>query len=116
MKDWEKNDLYTLSDSFPSRQVQDPALAPGNYLLVQSRGSYLAVTLRTMGPLRYDLLNNGPNASLLLHTPNGGTIKDAEVHVRHLVDNPRSIHFITGRDKRAGLCLSGTTGCHHHRG
>lgn len=82
MKDWEKNDLHTLSDSFPSSQVQDPALAPGNYLLVQSRGSYLAVTLRTMGPLRYDLLNNGPNASLLLHTPDGGMIKDADVYVR----------------------------------
>src|SRR5882762_3932298 len=48
MKDWEKNDLHTLSDSFPSSQVQDPTLAPGNYLLVQSRGSYLTVTLRTM--------------------------------------------------------------------
>ena len=82
MKDWEKNDLHTLSDSFPSNQAHDPALAPGNYLLVQSRGSYLAVTLRTMGALRYDLLNSGPNASLLLHTPDGGMIKDADVYVR----------------------------------
>jgi len=82
MKGWEKNDLHTLSDSFPFSQAQNSALAPGNYLLVQSRGSYLAVTLRTMGPLRYDLLNNGPNASLLLHTPGGLPINDADVYVR----------------------------------
>ncbi|HTI91094.1 MAG TPA: alpha-2-macroglobulin family protein [Puia sp.] len=82
MKNWEKNNLHTLSDSFPSSQLPEPALAPGNYLLVQSRGSYLAVTLRTMGSLRYDLLNNGRNASLLLHTPGGGMISDAEVFVR----------------------------------
>ncbi|HEY4286330.1 MAG TPA: alpha-2-macroglobulin family protein [Puia sp.] len=82
MKDWEKNNLHTLSDSFPSSQTQDPALAPGNYLLIQSRGSYLAVTLRTMGPLRYDLLNNGADVSLLLHTPDGMMIKDADVYVR----------------------------------
>lgn len=81
MKNWEKNNLHTLSDSFPSSQT--PNLAPGSYLLVQSRGSYLAVTLRTMGPLRYDLLNNGRDASLLLHTPGGGIIKDADVFVRH---------------------------------
>ena len=99
MKDWEKNDLHTLSDSFPSSQVQDPALAPGNYLLVQSRGSYLAVTLRTMGPLRYDLLNNGPNASLLLHTADGGTIKDADVYVRHrrIGFNPATGAYPLGR-------------------
>jgi len=82
MKDWEKNDLHTLSDSFPFSQAHDPTLAPGNYLLVQTRGSYLAVTLRTIGALRYDLLNNGPNASLLLHTPDGLPIKDADVYVR----------------------------------
>ncbi|HXO78023.1 MAG TPA: hypothetical protein VN824_22365, partial [Puia sp.] len=83
MKNWEKNNLHTLADSFPSSQVPEPALAPGNYLLVKSRGSYLAVTLRTMGPLRYDLLNNGRDASLLLHTPEGGMINDADVFVRH---------------------------------
>src|ERR1700754_4120460 len=86
MKDWEKNNLHTLSDSFPSSQVQDPALAPGNYLLVQSQGSDLVVTLRTIGPLRYDLLNNGSIASLLLHTPGGGMINDAEGFVwRHKI-------------------------------
>src|SRR5260221_7631761 len=78
MKNWEKNNLHSLTDSFPSDQTQDPTLPPGNYLLVQARGTYLDVRLRTMGPLRYDLLNNGQNAALFLHTPGGVMIKDSD--------------------------------------
>jgi len=82
MKDWEKKNLHQLVDSFPSDQREDPSLPGGNYLFVAARGSYLSATLRTIGALRYDLLNNGPSVSLLLHTPTGELIRDALVEVK----------------------------------
>lgn len=103
MKNWEKNNLHSLTDSFPSDQTQDPTLPPGNYLFVQARGSYLDVRLRTMGPLRYDLLNNGQYAALLLHEPGGTGIGDAGVYVRRrpVAYDPLTASYPLGRWKKS---------------
>ncbi|MBS1659420.1 MAG: carboxypeptidase-like regulatory domain-containing protein [Bacteroidetes bacterium] len=81
MKDWDKNNLHTLVDSFPSNEPNS-ALPAGNYLFVRAEGSNLSVAMQTIGPLRYELLNNGPNAALSLHTPEGAIIRDADLYIR----------------------------------
>jgi len=103
MKDWEKKDLHQLVDSFPSDRLEDPALPTGNYLFVAVKGSYLSATLRTIGALRYDLLNNGPSVSLLLHTPTGELIPDATVYLkgRRVVYDPGTVSYPLGHWRKS---------------
>jgi len=103
MKNWEKKNLHQLVDSFPSDQLEEPALPTGNYLFVTVKDTYLSATLRTIGALRFDLLNNGPSVSLLLHTPTGELVPDATVEVRgrRVVYDPGSASYALGHWKKS---------------
>lgn len=88
MNNWEK-DARVPADSFRSeagpaaeaRTTREPdsRLPPGDYLFVSAEGSHLQATLKTIGPLRCDLLNSGKLAALTLHNPEGKPITDAMV-------------------------------------
>ncbi|HET6256261.1 MAG TPA: alpha-2-macroglobulin family protein [Puia sp.] len=84
MEGWDKMILQPV-DSFltTSRDEDDLHLSSGDYLFVLARGSRLEATLHSIGPLRYDLLSSGKEASLSLHTPDGKSITDAIVYTRH---------------------------------
>src|ERR1700722_3637528 len=82
MDGWDKI-ISAPVDSFLSSTQQDDDLhlSAGDYLFVMANGSRLRASLRTVGPLRYDLLSSRNDAALSLHTPDGRPITDAVVHI-----------------------------------
>jgi alpha-2-macroglobulin len=84
MEGWDKM-IHHPVDSFLTDlfKPEDLRLPAADYLFVFAAGAQLHATLKTVGPLRYDLLSSGKEAALTLHTPDGQLITDAIVTLRH---------------------------------
>lgn len=85
MRKFSEKYLHTLVDSFLTDSQAEPALPPGNYLLVHALHNKLEAKLKTAGELQYKLISNKRDLVVLLHNKEGEMIRDARVQIGHKI-------------------------------